>query len=50
MLVKNLQLDLNLLGNHWNYHLKPVQKRSKPHTKDSNHFLEKNEKAQKSTI
>lgn len=47
MLVKNLQLDLNLFGNHRNYHLKPVQKRSKPHTKDSNHFLEKMKKLRK---
>ena len=45
--MKNLQLDLNLFGNHRNYHLKPVQKRSKPHTKGSIHFLEKVKKLRK---
>ena len=40
----NLHLDLNLVRNRLNYHLKLVLKGSKPQIKDSNHFLQKMKK------
>ena len=42
--MKYLHLDLNLVRNRLNYHLKLVLKGSKPQIKDSNHFLQKMKK------